>query len=847
MELQAQRTPQATAVVQEKKTLTYAELNARANQLARYLQNRGVGPEVRVGVSLESSPEMMVALLAVLKAGGACVPLDPNYPPERLHYMLEDAQVPVVITDSRSITALPVVSSQVIDLSSDWESIAQEGRENLRSAVTPENLAYVIYTSGSTGKPRGVLLTHAGLVNHNVAAIALYGLQPTDRVLQFSTISFDIAVEEIFPTWMSGATLVLKTPQMPLSGREFLAWIRERQITVLDLPTAYWHELVHQMSDTKQALPPKLRRVIVGGEKASANALIAWRKVAGDRVQWINTYGPTEASVIATSFEPQGSEIPAVLPIGRPIANTQIHVLDSHLQPVPVGLRGELHIGGAGVARGYLNRPEMTAEKFIADPFRQTPGARLYKTGDMARFLPSGEIEFLGRADHQVKIRGFRVELGEIEAALSQHPAVSDPVVVVREDDSGAKNLLAYFVAKQQPAPKGAELRRFLKDGLPEYMVPHAFVALSSLPLTPNGKVDRRALPAPSADDLAVEEGFSVPKDALESELVKLWEQLLGRRPIGVQQNFFELGGHSLLAVRLMHRIEQEFGKRLPITTLLQAPTIEQLANVLRGEGCSSDWSSLVPIKPSGSKPPLFCIHGGGGAVMVYRELAQHLAPDQPMYGLQAQGLDGKQPRLNRVEDMAAHYLKEIRAVQPEGPYFLGGLSFGGTVAFEMAQQLHAQGQQVGLLFLFDTFPKGYESKVVLLRKLWQMPRNEQFEYIGRKISRYQLQKRIYRHFLPRALKDVREAINQAGMQYEMRRYPGSVTLFCASEKSLRGVRDPYAGWQSLAAGGLEVYEIPGGHVSILAEPQVRVLAQHLRACLERAQAVVLQEELSIK
>jgi thioesterase domain-containing protein/acyl carrier protein len=692
-----------------------------------------------------------------------------------------------------------------------------------------------------------VLLTHAGLVNHNVAAIALYGLQPTDRVLQFSTISFDIAVEEIFPTWMSGATLVLKTPQMPLSGREFLAWIRERQITVLDLPTAYWHELVHQMSDTKQALPPKLRRVIVGGEKASANALIAWRKVAGDRVQWINTYGPTEASVIATSFEPQGSEIPAVLPIGRPIANTQIHVLDSHLQPVPVGLRGELHIGGAGVARGYLNRPEMTAEKFIADPFRQTPGARLYKTGDMARFLPSGEIEFLGRADHQVKIRGFRVELGEIEAALSQHPAVSDPVVVVREDDSGAKNLLAYFVAKQQPAPKGTELRRFLKDGLPEYMVPHAFVALSSLPLTPNGKVDRRALPAPSADDLAVEEGFSVPKDALESELVKLWEQLLGRRPIGVQQNFFELGGHSLLAVRLMHRIEQEFGKRLPITTLLQAPTIEQLANVLRGEGCSSDWSSLVPIKPSGSKLPLFCIHGGGGAVMVYRELAQHLAPDQPMYGLQAQGLDGKQPRLNRVEDMAAHYLKEIRAVQPEGPYFLGGLSFGGTVAFEMAQQLHAQGQQVGLLFLFDTFPKGYESKVVLLRKLWQMPRNEQFEYIGRKISRYQLQKRIYRHFLPRALKDVREAINQAGMQYEMRRYPGPVTLFCASEKSLRGVRDPYAGWQSLAAGGLEVYEIPGGHVSILAEPQVRVLAQHLRACLERAQAVVLQEELSIK
>lgn len=847
VELQVQRTPQAAAVVQEKKTLSYAELNARANQLARYLQNRGVGPEVRVGVSLESSPEMMVALLAVLKAGGACVPLDPNYPPERLAYMLEDAQVPVVITDSRSITALPAPASQVIDLTSDWESIAREGRENLRCTVTPENLAYVIYTSGSTGKPRGVLLTHAGLVNHNLAAIALYGLQPTDRVLQFSTISFDIAVEEIFPTWMSGGTLVLKTPQMPLTAREFLAWIRERQITVLDLPTAYWHELVHQISDVKQGLPPKLRRVIVGGEKASANALVSWKKIAGNRVQWINTYGPTEASVIATSFEPQNAEIPAVLPIGRPIANTQVHVLDAQLQPVPIGVRGELHIGGVGVARGYLNRPELSAEKFIADPFREAPGARLYKTGDMARFLPSGEIEFLGRADHQVKIRGFRVELGEIEAILSHHPAVSDPVVVVREDDSGTKHLLAYFIAKQQPAPTGMELRRFLKDRLPEYMVPHAFVALSALPLTPNGKVDRRALPAPSATELAVEEGFSVPKDALESQLVKLWEPILGRRPIGVRQNFFELGGHSLLAVRLMHRVEQEFGKRLPIAALLQAPTIEQLANVLRGEGCASDWSSLVPIKPSGSKPPLFCVHGGGGTVIVYRELAQHLGPDQPIYGLQAQGLDGKQPRLNRVEDMAVHYLKEIRAIQPHGPYFLGGLSFGGTVAFEMAQQLHAQGEQVGLLFLLDTFPGSYEATPALLRKLWKMPRNEQFEYIGRKIGGYQLRKRINRYFLPRALKDVRAAINQAGMHYAIRPYAGPVTLFYASEKSLRGARDPRAGWQSLAAGGLEVYEIPGGHVSILAEPQVRVLAKHLQACLDRAQAAIPQEELSIK
>jgi amino acid adenylation domain-containing protein len=845
VELQALRTPQSAAVVQEKKILTYAELNGRANQLARYLQKRGVGPEVRVGVSLQSSPEMMVALLAVLKAGGACVPLDPSYPPERLAYMFQDAQVPLVITDSGSITAVPVPPSQLIDLSSQWQNVAEESPENLRCGIAPESVAYVIYTSGSTGKPRGVMLTNAGLVNHNVAAIALYGLQPGDRVLQFSTISFDIAIEEIFPAWISGATLVLKTQQMALSAREFWTWIRERRITVLDLPTAYWHELVHQMSDVKQTLPPKLRLVIVGGEKASADALRTWRKVAGNRVQWINTYGPTEASIIATSYEP-GSEIPSVLPIGRPIANTQVHLLDAQLQPVPVGIRGELHIGGVGVARGYLNRPEMTAEKFIADPFRPGVGARLYRTGDMARFLPSGEIEFLGRADHQVKIRGFRVELGEIEVMLNQHPAVSDAVVMVREDESGAKSLVAYFVVKQPPAPKPTELHRFLKDRLPEYMVPHAFVALSSFPLTPNGKVDRRALPIASAVDMAVEEGFSSPKDALESRLVKVWELVLGRHPIGVRQNFFELGGHSLLAVRLMHRIEQEFRKRLPIAALLQASTIEQLANVLRGEGCSLAWSSLVPIKSTGSKPPLFCVHGAGGTVMVYRELAQNLEPDQPLYGLQAQGLDGKQPRLNRVEEMAAHYLREIQAIQLEGPYFLGGLSFGGTVAFEMAQQLRARGEQVGLLFLFDAFPRGYETKSALLRKLWRMPREEQLEYIGRKIRQFQLGKRIYRHFLPRALKDVRKAIDQAGVQYEIHPYPGAATLFCASERSLRGGRDPYVGWRKLTTGGLEVYEIPGGHVSILAEPQVKILARHLRACLDRAQAALFQEEPSL-
>ena len=845
-ELQARRTPEALAVVQEKQSLTYRELTTKANQLARFLQKQGVGPDVRVGICLESSPQMMIALLGVLKAGGACVPLDPKYPPARLAYMLEDVQAPVVIS-SGAIDPATCAASKIIDLNAEWPRIARESSEPVQDSVVPENVAFVIYTSGSTGKPRGVLLTHAGLSNHNLAAIGLYGLGSGDRVLQFSSISFDIAIEEIFPAWISGATLVLKTPETPLVGAEFLRWIRQRKITVLDLPTAYWHELVHQMAELEQAPPPGLRLVIVGGEKASLAALASWKKVAGDRVRWINTYGPSECSVIATSYEPHGSAIPSVLPIGHPIANVQIHILDSNLQLVPIGVCGELHIGGAGVARGYLNHPELTERKFIQDPFSNDDNARLYKTGDLAKYLPNGDIEFLGRSDDQIKIRGFRVELGEIETALSQHPDVSGCVVMVREDRSGSKTLVAYFAGKPQATVKARELRSFLRHKLPDYMVPAAFVSLPVLPLTANGKVDRRALPSPSSNDLATEEGAAAAKDAVELQLVKVWEYVLDRRPIGVQDNFFDLGGHSLLAVRLMHQIEQEFDKNLPISALLQAPTVELLADILRQEGCPRTWSSLVPIQPRGSKPPLFCIHGGGGAVMVYRDLAQAMGSDQPIYGLQARGLDGVQACLRRVEDMAAHYLEEIRAVQPQGPYYLGGLSFGGTVAYEMAQQLLANGEQVGLLFLFDTFAGRHETTASLLMKLWRLPRGDQFDYVGRKIVNYHktFGKRINRFFLPRALKEVRRGIHEAGMRYDIRPHSGRVVLFRASEKSLRGERNPYAGWKDLALGGLEVYEIPGGHVSILAEPQVTVLASHLHACLDRAPAGNLEPQLS--
>jgi len=846
VEAQVERTPDAIAVQQEKRALSYRELNSRANQLAHYLRKRGAGPDTPVGICLHSSPDMMVALLAVLKAGAACLPLDPKYPQERLAYMVEDSGMQVLIADARSAERFP--DAEVISLPRDWKTIDQENSDNLDIDLNSENLAYVIYTSGSTGKPRGVELTHRGLVNHNTAAMRLYELQAADYVLQFSSISFDIAVEEIFPAWMSGARLVLKTEEMPLAAGEFVRWIRARRITVLDLPTAYWHELVHQLSESNEPLPERLRLVIVGGEKASPVTLAAWMKLAGSRVRWVNTYGPTEASVIATSYEldDSASQIPSPLPIGRPIANAQIHILNAQMQPQPVGIRGELHIGGSGVARGYLNRAELTAAKFVADPFSGEPGARLYRTGDVARYLPDGNIEFLGRTDDQVKVRGFRVELGEIEALLSRFQGIDMAVVVSREDARGEKTLVAYFVPAKEPAPTSGELREFLKERLPDYMLPSSFVKLETMPLTPNGKVDRRSLPAPSAGDSADTQGLTAPKDALESQLVRIWETILGKSPIGVRQSFFDLGGHSLLAVRLMHRLEQVFGKRMPITILFQAPTIEHMADLLRTKGWAPSWSSLVPIQPLGAKRPLFLIHGAGGTVIIYRDLARHLGNDQPVYGLQAQGLDGKQACLARVEAMAAHYLEAIRTIQPHGPYLLGGLSFGGTVAFEMARQLQAAGEQVTQLALLDTFPGKYEPATSLLLKLGKMPAREQFDYIQRKTGQYarNWKRRFDRIFLPQALKNVRRGIHEAGTHYSPTPYSGDITLFRASEKSLRGVNDEFAGWRQLATGNLEVVEIPGGHVSMLSEPQVQTLAEQLKIRLESAQAAQVEAQL---
>jgi aspartate racemase len=838
----AANTANDIAVVYGHNQLSYGELNARANQLAHYLQKRGVGRNSRVAICLERSLDFAVALVGVLKAGGTCVPLDPKYPDDRLAYMLEDVATSIVLTESGLLKAAIPNGTQVVFLSAEREHISANVRSNPTVGSVPSDIAYVIYTSGSTGRPRGVLLPHAGLVNYTLGAVEQFAIRPGDRMLQFCSISFDAALEEIYSTWAAGATLVFRNNNVSLEPSEFLHWVTQQRVTIMDLPTAYWHEWVYALPELSQKVPASLRLVIVGGEKASPEAYSIWHKFVGNKVRWINTYGPAEASVVATTYEPTlqaGAGAPEVLPIGRPVANARVYLLDSDLNPVPLGVPGELHIGGAGVAAGYLNLPELTQQKFIRDIFSNDPSARMYKTGDLAKYLPSGEIEFVGRRDNQVKIRGFRIEPGEIESVLSKHPGVDENAIVVRQDSTGNKRLIGYVVRNRESVGE-SDLRRHVQAQLPEYMVPSEFVFLNSMPLTPNGKIDRRALAALKLESTSAVSSVSSPSDPIQQELIGIWEELLGRKPVGVRENFFDLGGHSLLAARLMHRIKQVHGKSLPLAVLLQAPTIEQLASVLRGD-FSEHWSSLVSIQPEGSKPPFFCVHGVGGNVVGFHELAKRMKPDFPFYGFQSQGLDGKSELYSTIREMAAHYLEQIRTIQPTGPYHVGGFSMGGLVAYEMAQQLVGSGEEVGLVVLFDTYatnPKSVNEslKDLLLKPTWTHIKMLPSE-VRKKIRRTWIRLR-----LPDYLKKVMRNNAHAAEQYVLRPYSGKVILLRAGD-TWRVADDPYSAWTQFVP-ELETMQIRGTHMEILREPNVSTLAERLKSCIHGATESLDEQEL---
>ena len=571
-ETQVKQTPDAVAAVFEEQQLTYRELNARANQLAHHLRRHGVGPEVLVGICVERSLEMLVGLLGILKAGGAYVPLDPVYPRERLTFMLEDTQAPVLVTQQRLLEGFAEYEAKIVCLDAHWEAIAREPEENPVSGATARNLAYLIYTSGSTGKPKGVQIPHGAVVNFLNSMGQEPGLTDQDRLLAVTTLSFDIAVLELFLPIAVGACIVIVRREVAFDGISLSKQLLESGITVMQAPPSIWQFLLDSGWQGNRQL-----KMLCGGEVLPQE--LAHQLLGRGHSLW-NLYGPTETTVWSTVHRVGSQQ--RTIPIGHPIANTQIHILDAHLQPVPIGVPGELYIGGPGLARGYLNRSKLTAERFPPNPFADKQGDRLYRTGDLARYLCDGNIEFLGRMDHQVKLRGIRIEPGEIETVLRQHPTIREAVVTARNDPPGGKHLVAYVVSSQELVPKTGELLSFLKEKLPDYMVPSAFVWMDRLPLTPNGKVDRHALPAPDRTRLDLEGAYVAPRTPIQEMLAGIWAEVLGLERVGIHDSFFELGGHSLLAMQIISRVRDALQVELRLAALFQAPTIVQLAHVLR-------------------------------------------------------------------------------------------------------------------------------------------------------------------------------------------------------------------------------------------------------------------------
>jgi amino acid adenylation domain-containing protein/non-ribosomal peptide synthase protein (TIGR01720 family) len=854
---------------------TYGELNARANQLAHWLvREHGVGPNVRVGVLAERSLEMVLALVAIEKAGGAYVPLDPDYPRDLLHFMIDDSGAAVILADARFQELAAGRSAPVVGLNLISEELVRERVDNLPSRASGDDLAYVIYTSGSTGRPKGAMNTHRAIANRLLWMQDTYGLTERDRVLQKTPFSFDVSVWEFFWPLIAGAQLVIARPGGHRDTAYLVALLNDAEITTLHFVPSMLQAFIEEPG---VAHCRSLTRVICSGEAVTPELLR--RYLATLDVPLYNLYGPTEAAVDVTAWPLTAADTISLVPIGRPIANIQLYILhdrpspaplDDRLQLAPLGVTGELFIGGVGVGRGYLNRDELTAAKFIADPFRPAPGARLYRTGDLARYRADGVVDFLGRIDHQVKLRGFRIELGEIEAALLSHPAIRESVVVVREDQPGMKRLVGYVVLAPGVAAVPPDVGTHLAERLPSHMVPGVIVPLDALPRLTNGKLDRKALPLPEARRTHARR-YVAPRDAIERRLVRVWEDVLAQTMIGVTDDFFERGGHSILAMKLVSAVQLEFGRSVPLAQLLSHPTIERLAVALKRPGDDlEDWRPLVEIRAGRGGPPLFLLPGAGGNVIYFHALAASLETTRPIFALQATGLDGRTAPLTTVEAIAAANIGAMRAAYPAGPYLIAGHSFGGRVALEMAQQLHRQGEEVAWLGVLDTVAPTFQPADVgagWTDAMWlaKIARElEEFFGIELGVTAGDLAPLT----LDAALMCVIDRMQRAGAwapgadpaqlrgylqvykthtqaafvtyDADVARVP--VALFKALERdadidatpagleALQAERD--WGWQRFAEGAVQVFDVPGAHLSMLTQPHVRALARALDAAL---------------
>ncbi|RKH35770.1 amino acid adenylation domain-containing protein [Corallococcus praedator] len=838
-ESQAARTPDALAVVDDATSLSFDVLNRRANQLAHWLRRRGVGPEARVALCMERGVDMVVAVLGILKAGGAYVPLDPAHPRERLAFMLQDCGARLVVTQRHLVDTLSGATVETVCL--EDPSMDEQPGTNPSRGSEPEHLAYVIYTSGSTGRPKGVLVQHGSVMNLR-AALASAVFADTEGALRVSLnapLSFDASVQQLVQV-ADGHTLCV----VPRAAREdaalLKAWVERHRVDVLDCAPSHLRLLLEEGLGDSRPL-----RVLVGGEAVDE---VLWSRLSTHPcISAFNVYGPTECTVDSTVRAVHGAGGPPTL--GGPLSNVQVYVLDARMQPVPTGVPGELFIGGRGVARGYLQRPELTADKFVPDVFSGASGARLYRTGDTARWRAHGELEYLGRVDFQVKLRGFRIELGEIESTLEAVPGVRRAVVLAREDVPGDQRLVAYVVA---PEPIGtADLRAHLRTRLPEYMVPSTFVRLEALPLTPHGKVDRKALPVPGS--AASSDAYVAPSTPLEEQLARSFAQVLRVPRVSITDSFFDLGGHSLLALRLMAAIREHTGRSLPVSALFQHSTVEHLARLLARQDVSQGTPNLMRLDAGDAHlRPLFLVHGGGGGVLGYTELVRQLGSHRPVHGLYASGLEGGALPPSSVEALARDYLAQLRTVQPRGPYLLGGWSFGGLVALEMARQLQAVGEPVEMLALLDSTvptpkPRPAPDTLSLLglfaRTLglpWQeldldLERLRRLE--GRERLAYVLEqaRSAPRGDLGLDLDGADRLLTLYQRLHDAQRayvpdggYAGPTLLF-------RAATSDASDWSAWLTGRVTVHEVQGDHYTLLNAPHVTTVAERLLHHLREA------------
>jgi len=879
-EVQAARTPEAVALICGAESLSYAELNARANRLAHHLIGLGVGPETIVGICLERSAEMVVGILGILKAGGAYLPLDPTYPSDRLAFMLSDAGAFLVVTDRRSTVTLTCHHVRSVWLDRDAKIIGGQPESNPGRGAGPSQLAYIIYTSGSTGKPKGVAVEHRQILNRLAWMWDAYPFAPREVSCQKTALSFVDSLWELLGPLLKGVPSAIVPDAILRDPHTFVRTLAEHRITRLWVVPALLRSILETDVNLRERLP-LLKFWVTSGETLSPELFQQFRERMPHAVLY-NLYGTSEVWD-ATWFNPETwRDLRWRVPIGRPIDNVQAYVLDPRWQPVPIGVPGELYVAGAGLARGYLNRPGLTAERFVANPYGLHRGTRMYRTGDLARWRADGTLEFLGRADHQVKIRGFRIEPGEVEAALATHPSVAQAAVVARDDGPGGRQLVAYVVPAPGAAPEPSYLRRHLAAFLPEYMVPAAFVVLEALPLTPSGKLDHTGLPAPGEAALAPCETYTPPRSATEVEMAAIWAEVFQLSQVGIHDNFFDLGGHSLMAIETISRINATFPIKLTLRRFFETPTVAGLARALDDNLPVEFQSSLRLLKPGGPGPALFLVHDNNGDTLLYENLARRMPEMVRVFGVEPYSTPYCPILHTSITDMAAYYMQQIRQIQPEGPYFLGGLCAGGEIALEVALQLESQCHRIGFVLLFDAvalqLPTNAES-TDYYRQRWARflgalrsgERGSRFSRLAdgsakaaRKLRnflaseltvraerfssmlRFRMLREVLRHgySVPPFLRgmSVPEVLGFAFMQYRVTGLLEGRAILIRSTKGegidrpmISLVDDPLFGWGGRVRGALEVIDMPGGHSSVFQPPYVGNLAKCVDALINQA------------